>query len=70
VFSVGGDTGGAGAGHQEGVVPQRQEALGIEKGLFPNDRRSGGMEGALQIYMPAASLSSHHAVGLGLNGET
>ena len=28
------------------------------------------MEGALQIYMPAASLSSHHAVGLGLNGET
>ena len=71
VFSVGEGTGGAGAGHQEGAVPQRQEeALGIKRGLFPNGRRRGGMGGGLQICMPAASLSSHRAVGLGLNGET
>ena len=46
------------------------EALGIKKGLFLNGRERGGMEDGLQIYMPVASLSSHHAVGLGLNGET
>ena len=59
VFSVGEDTGRAGAGRQEGAVRQRQEVW----------RLCGDKEDGLQIYMPAASLSSHHAVGLGLNGE-
>jgi len=46
------------------------QALGTRKGLFLNGRRGGDMEDALQTYIPAASLSSHHAVGLGLSGET
>ena len=47
-----------------------EQALGIKKGLLLNGRERGDMEDGLQICMPAASLSSHHAVGLGLSGET
>ena len=47
-----------------------EQALGVKKGLFINGRRCGDKEDGLQIYVPAASLSSHHAVGVGLNGET
>jgi len=43
---------------------------GVKKGLFLNGRRGGDKEDGLQIYMPAASLRSHLAVGLGLNGAT
>ena len=47
-----------------------EQALGVKKGLFVNGRRCGDKEDGLQIYMPAASLSSHPAVGLGLSGAT